>query len=117
MTPILLPSEGSDAQFFSQLVAVVLFTFLSYLFEFAREPYNIKVLGAMDASLPAMTLPSFQLANLRVLVQPALITAVISYMVTISIAQSFASKHNYVVNANQELVALGEGQCYDIYCN
>jgi MFS superfamily sulfate permease-like transporter len=48
-----------------------------------------------------------QLALMRQLLRPALILAIVSYMITISIGNTFALKHGYEVQADQELLALG----------
>lgn len=48
-----------------------------------------------------------QLALMRQLLRPALILAIVSYMITISIGNTFALKHGYEVQPDQELLALG----------
>jgi hypothetical protein len=43
--------------------------------------------GSVSASLPAFTVPSLDLPTVKKLIEPAILTAVISYMITVSIAQ------------------------------
>lgn len=55
----------------------------------------------------AVQMPEINLPIVKKLFEPALMVAVISYMITVSLAQSLAAKNKYHINANQELLALG----------
>jgi MFS superfamily sulfate permease-like transporter len=84
-----------------QLVVAVVFTSVSAALSLSSAPYSIECLGSLVTSLPAFEVPHFAMTTVRLLIRPALITAIISYMVTISIVQSFAAKHQYRVDPTQ----------------
>jgi len=90
-----------------QLIVLMALTALSAFFGLSEVPYNVRCLGSVTATLPAFTPPSFDLALMRKLIEPAILTAVISYMITVSIAQSMASKFKYAIDSNREMFALG----------
>ncbi len=80
----------------------VLATYLLHL-----SDYGVAVVGAVPAGFPAISVPNINFEVLRVLLPSAGIVALIGFMEAISIAKGFAVKHDYEVDANQELIALG----------
>ena len=50
------------------------------------------------------TVPSFTIIG-RLIFPDALIIAIVAYVISVSMAKIFANKHNYSIDANQELVA------------
>jgi SulP family sulfate permease len=71
------------------------------------EKQGVKIVGAVPAGLPSITLPPFDLALWSQLLTPALLIAIIGYVASISVAQTLAAKKRQHVDPNQELVALG----------
>jgi SulP family sulfate permease len=68
---------------------------------------GVRIVGAVPAGLPPLTLPSFDLATLRTLLPAALAIAAVGYMEAISTAKSLARKRRETIDSDQELVALG----------
>lgn len=93
---------------FEQLVAVIAFTLLMYLVPWLEEQ-GVRVIGELPAGPPPVRVPPFP-ATMQMLgrfVQGGAVCAFTSFLVSMSMARVFATKHGYAVDANQELVALG----------
>ncbi len=92
----------------SALAAVVLFTFLSYAFDF--QSYGIAVIGDIPSGLPLPSFPDF--ANLDMetvahLLPGALIISIIGFMESYSMSKIIALKTGTKVDTNQDLIAQG----------
>lgn len=72
-----------------------------------HETAGIDVVGDVPAGLPPLTLPVFDLDLWGKLFPVALTISLVSYMESISVARSLASKRRQKVDASQELIALG----------
>jgi sulfate permease, SulP family len=68
---------------------------------------GIKIVGALPEGLPGIALPMVGLADLRELLPVALACFVLAYGEAISVGRSFAQKHGYDIDPEQELTALG----------
>ena len=68
---------------------------------------SVSIVGPVPGGLPSLTLPLFSLETIEKLLPIALTISIISYMESISVAKSLASKKREKVDANQELIALG----------
>ncbi|KAI1296495.1 Sulfate transporter [Halotydeus destructor] len=82
------------------LIIVVLGTVISTQFSFS-EQLSVEVMG----TLPVPTMP--RLDYLHEILDDALILAVVSFAIALSLGKIYAKKHGYHVRANQEFVALG----------
>lgn len=89
---------------FEQLIAVVFFTGVNY-------GANIPVdsIGVLPKGLPAPQMPALpsSLALWGSYAQGAVVIAFTAFLVSMSMARIFGAKHDYPVDANQELIALG----------
>jgi len=70
-----------------------------------EEDHDVKVVGEVQSGMPTPAFPPAALLS-KVLVDGAII-AVVSYVVTYSLATLFANRHRYKISASQELVAAG----------
>lgn len=68
---------------------------------------GVKIVGAVPAGLPPLTLPTLEPDALRLLLPTAVVISFVGYMESISVAKSLASKRRQKVDSNQELIALG----------
>ncbi|CEM04299.1 unnamed protein product [Vitrella brassicaformis CCMP3155] len=93
-----------------QLVIVILFTLLAYLFRLDLPPFNVKTLKEIPQGFPPATLPSFNptgSTNYFVpLLQEAIPIAVMFYVIHMSISKTVAARLDYKIDSEQELVAL-----------
>ena len=90
----------------SLLLLVVTTTLLTYLFGLDRM--GIAVVGEVPGGLPALAWPAVDVSVLVRLLPVALVLALISFVETLSIGNSFASRHGYYrIRPNRELLALG----------
>ena len=71
------------------------------------EELGIHIVGEIPAGLPTFGLPEVTLDQLGALVPGAVAIALVAFAESVATARSYASKFNYKVNADQELIALG----------
>jgi len=88
-----------------QLIVLVAATALVYTFKL-NESEAVPVVGAVPSGLYSPSMPDISADLLSKLIQPAALTAVVTYIVTVNIAKSLGNSHNYNVDSNQELYAL-----------
>lgn len=68
---------------------------------------GVHLVGSVPAGLPSVVLPALTLSEVRDLLTVAFAAFVLAYIEGMSMARSYASKHKYRVDADQELLALG----------
>ena len=71
------------------------------------EKQGVKIVGEVPQGLPGIVFPPFDLELWSQLATPAILIAVLSYVGSISVAQTLASKKRQHIDPNQELLALG----------
>jgi sulfate permease, SulP family len=86
------------------LLAVLICTAAVAIFDLERQ--GLAVVGTIPAGLPQFNLPNFP-TQLSALLSSALGIAIVGYSDNVLTARSFAARHHYNVDANQELLALG----------
>mmetsp|Transcript_16400 Transcript_16400/g.42484 ORF Transcript_16400/g.42484 Transcript_16400/m.42484 type:complete len:465 (+) Transcript_16400:1-1395(+) len=93
---------------FEQLVAVVVFTLLLFLVPWLEEQ-GVQTIGELPAGPPMPAMPAMpaSIAQLGQFFQGGAVCAFTSFLVSMSMARVFATKHGYAVAPNQELIALG----------
>jgi len=88
------------------LLAVLLATGVVTVFSLAR--HGVAVVGPIPAGFPAPHVPALHPAVLRVLLLPAFSVLIVGFSDDVLTGRSFA-RHDEVINANSELLALGVG--------
>jgi high affinity sulfate transporter 1 len=71
------------------------------------EEMGIHVVGEIPAGLPELGLPGVTLEQIGTLIPGAIAIALVAFAESIATARSYASKFDYKVNADQELIAYG----------
>lgn len=92
-------------RFPAQLIVVGGVTLLSYLLRL--DQYGVKIVGHVPQGLPGLSVPAFNSDSLQVLLPTALTIAFVGFMESFAVAKSIATKENYRIDANQELIGLG----------
>lgn len=92
-------------RFPAPLLVVVLSALAVYLFGLNER--GVGIVGEVPGGLPSFALPALGLESLRALFPIALTISFVSFMESIAVAKSIASKEKYKVDANRELVGLG----------
>jgi SulP family sulfate permease len=87
------------------LLVVALAVVLSSVFDLAGR--GIAVVGAIPAGLPRLAFPAVGVADILALASTALSLSLLIFADAVLTARSFAQRHGYSVDANQELAALG----------
>jgi SulP family sulfate permease len=94
----------------SALVVVALGTVATWLFSLNQA--GVAVVGDIPKGLPAFSLEFLHLGDFQMLIPIILVIALVSYMESIAVAKAVATKRNYKVDPNQELVALGSANIF-----
>ena len=74
---------------------------------FSLQDHGIHVVGEIPAGLPTPGLPAVTTSDLTALLLPAVGVAIVGYSDNVLTARAFATRNEYRVDANQELLALG----------
>ncbi|KAF1391719.1 hypothetical protein PFLUV_G00045010 [Perca fluviatilis] len=87
-----------------ELITIVAGTLIS-TYAHLNSNYTISVVGEVPSGLSSPSVPDVSI--FREVIGDAFALAVVGYAVSISLGKTFALKHGYKVDSNQELVALG----------
>ncbi|SMO33922.1 SulP family inorganic anion transporter [Fodinibius sediminis] len=74
---------------------------------FNANTMGIQLVGDIPMGLPPFSFPQINFNNMRELLPTALTLALVQFMIVASLGRTFAKRHNYVIDANHELVAIG----------
>ncbi|KAG5838533.1 hypothetical protein ANANG_G00224660 [Anguilla anguilla] len=100
-----------------ELIVIVIGTLISYYTDL-NTLYGIDVVGDIPSGLNPPTTPDISIFT--EVIGDAFAMAVVGYAINISLGKTFALKHGYKVDSNQELVALGlsntVGGFFQCYC-
>lgn len=89
------------------VAAIAATTALSWALGWPEQ--GLKIVGAIPAGLPPLTVPALDAALWRELAMPALLISVVGFVESVSVGQTLAAKRRQRLLPNQELVALGAG--------
>ena len=89
----------------ASLIAVVAGVLLARALD--AQGHGVAELGKITAAMPEVSVPNISFADLERLFAGAIGLSLLAYAESIAAARTFAAKHHYEVDANQELVALG----------
>ncbi|KAK7099201.1 prestin-like [Littorina saxatilis] len=87
-----------------ELIVVVLSTFVSHFADLKRN-FGLDVVGDIPQGMPAPSIPPFDL--MPSIIKESVITAILIFALTISMAKLTAKLHDITIDDNQELVAYG----------
>uniref|UniRef100_A0A8C2K680 Solute carrier family 26 member 6, like n=1 Tax=Cyprinus carpio TaxID=7962 RepID=A0A8C2K680_CYPCA len=87
-----------------ELCTIVVATVISFYTRLSKT-YKISVVGEIPSGLQLPSIPNASVFSEVVL--DAFAMAIVGYAISISLGKTFALKHGYKVDSNQELVALG----------
>ena len=95
-----------------QFLVVICGTVISY-FTDLKTVAEVRVIGQVPTGLPSPQLPEFTL--IKDVFKDTFTITIIGYVVTLSIARIVASKNNYTVDPNQELIAMGTANIFGCF--
>jgi high affinity sulfate transporter 1 len=67
--------------------------------------YGVEIVGTLPQGLPSLTFPQVPFTTYLAMILPAMGVLLVAYSEALGVAHEFAEKHNYEVDANQELNA------------
>jgi high affinity sulfate transporter 1 len=96
-------------KFFPKLPGAIIVLFLAIIVSalVGFEDMGIHVVGEIPAGLPELGLPEVTADQVLALLPGAIAIALVAFAESVATARTYASKFNYKVNADQELIALG----------
>src|SRR5262249_52485230 len=87
------------------LVVLVLGIAISHAFTLSS--HGVAIIGHIPSGFPSVTVPRPALSDLWVLIPSALGMLLVIYSEALGAATTFAEKHNYRIDPDQEMIALG----------
>ncbi|MDW8146658.1 MAG: sulfate permease [Roseiflexaceae bacterium] len=102
-----LPSAAVTLIVSGAPLVTVLLGILASWFWRLNETAGVRVVGAIPQGFAPFTLPTLSLADVQALLPTAMTIVFISVVELIAVAKALASKRRKVIDADQELVALG----------
>ncbi|XP_062990993.1 chloride anion exchanger [Elgaria multicarinata webbii] len=87
-----------------ELIVTVIAAGLSYAFNF-KEKFNVDVIGNLESGFQAPVPPD--ITYFQRCVGDGFSIAIVGFAVAFSVAKVYAIKHDYTLDANQELIAFG----------
>ena len=99
----------------AELIVVTIGIVLSYFADLNKN-FDIKIIGHIPPGIPAPAVPL--LDNAHTYIPDAIVIAILSFAISISMAKMFAKKHNYPIDSNQEFIAYGASHviCSFFHC-
>ncbi|XP_076362432.1 prestin-like isoform X3 [Tachypleus tridentatus] len=95
-----------------ELIVVIVGTVTSYAIRL-HDIHGVKTVGNIPLGFPHPKVPNFTL--FPQLLGTGVAIAIVGYTSTLSLAKIYATKYNYIVDANQELVALGTANIFSSF--
>lgn len=93
------------------VIVVALGTALSYSFNLSDQ--GVKILGAFPNSLPTPQFPRFKsFAKFQTYYVDAIVICIIGFVESIVTSKIYATRHNYSISPNRELVAMGAANIF-----
>jgi len=86
---------------------VVVAAAIATMSAFGLGEKGIKIVGELPIGMPKIGVPNIHASDISELIPIALACFMLAYGEAISVARSFAQKHGYDINPEQELTALG----------
>jgi SulP family sulfate permease len=87
------------------LIALVLGIAVSSAFDLAK--HGVAVVGSVPSGLPSIAIPDLASGDVLALSAAAIGMVLVIYSESLGAAETFAAKHGYEIDPNQELLALG----------
>ena len=87
------------------VITVIAATLISYFLGY--ENLGGKVVGDVPEGLPSFVFPEFEFSRIEMLIVPAFVIALLSFVEAFSIAKAVASETRQKLSANQEMVGKG----------
>ena len=88
----------------AELIILVASTLISYLCSLSHH-FDINIVGSLSLGFPEPHVPD--MSNASTYVSDSFTIAIVSFVITFSMADTFARKHKYDISNNQEMFAQG----------
>ena len=88
----------------AEMIVVTIGIFVSYIAKL-EDNFDIAVIGTIPQGIPMPEMP--YLSNAHTYIVDAVIIAITSFIISVSMAKQLAKRHNYEIDVNQEFVAYG----------
>lgn len=99
----------------TSLVIIILGIVLGWTLNLPEK--GVEVVGKIPSGFPAFEFPDISLTNIRSLLAPAITLALVQFMTINTLGRTYGSRHDYSIDPNQELLALGLGNIMNGFFN
>eukprot|EP01132_Coremiostelium_polycephalum_P007813 gene7813-9616_t len=104
---MMLVKKGfKNAKYIPEIMLVVLISILITYF-FDLENSGVGILGDIKGGFPKPSFPKFDRDEIQQLLPQAFLMVIVGFVEATAVSKGLATKHNYTVNSNRELVAFG----------
>ena len=111
---ILVLVNKLNSNYPSALIVVILGIVTSYLLNLSGA--NVSIVGAAPEGLPSFDVLHFDLKTVKLLMPTVFTVSIIGVVESMSISKALEAKHrDYIVDANQELLALGLSKMFGAF--
>ncbi|GAM17493.1 hypothetical protein SAMD00019534_006680 [Acytostelium subglobosum LB1] len=102
-----LVSRGfKNAKYIPDILLVVIISILiTWLADL--QNHGVQILGHFQGGFPIPAFPRFDLDQLRRLLPQAILIVIVGFVEATAVSKGLATKHNYSISSNRELVAFG----------
>ncbi|EFA76110.1 Sulfate transporter [Heterostelium album PN500] len=94
------------AKYIPDIMLVVVISILITKFG-ELESHGVAAIGDIDGGFPIPRFPKFDLEELRAMLPEAFLIVIIGFVEATAVSKGLATKHNYSISSNRELVAFG----------
>ncbi|EGG21441.1 Sulfate transporter [Cavenderia fasciculata] len=89
------------------MLCVVGSILITFFFGLDEGEKGVLIVGPMDGGFPVPRFPRLQFDELQKLLPQAFLMVVVGFVEATAVSKSLATKHNYSISSNRELVAFG----------
>ncbi|KYQ91218.1 Sulfate transporter [Tieghemostelium lacteum] len=95
-----------NAKYIPEIMILVIISILVTYF-FRLDNHNLAILGNIKGGFPLPHFPNLKFSQLQALLPNAFLMVVVGFVEATAVSKGLATKHNYQISSNRELVAFG----------
>ena len=97
----------------TSLIIIVLGILIGWWFKLPQE--GVKVVGKIPSGFPKPEIPGLNFSDIRHLLYSAITLSLVQFMSIVTIGKTYATKHDYSIESNRELLSLGIGNIFNSF--
>ncbi|MBS3767117.1 MAG: solute carrier family 26 protein [Candidatus Cloacimonetes bacterium] len=97
----------------TSIIIIVLGILIGWWFKLPQQ--GVKVVGKIPSGFPKPEIPGLNFSDIRHLLYSAITLALVQFMSIVTIGKTYATKHDYSIESNRELLSLGIGNIFNSF--